>query len=122
MFRHWHFNGFPVRGSEMRKMFDKTALLNWLQEHSPVLFAVGLTLAMAVLRIIHRGGTVSEMLIEGPSCMLVTLSLIPVLEYFELSTNLATAAGIWIGYFGVRKVMRWVEGIANARLSDSGDK
>ena len=122
MLRHWHFNGFPVRGSEMRKMFDKTALLNWLQEHSPVLFAVGLTLVMAILRIIHRGGTVSEMLIEGPSCMLLTLSLIPVLEYFELSTNLATAAGIWIGYFGVRKVMRWVEGVANTRFSDSGDK
>ena len=78
----------------MRKMFDKTALMAWLQEHSPVVYAVGLTLVMAILQTIHRGGTWCQVLIEGPICMLLTLSLIPVLEHFELSQNLATAAGI----------------------------
>ena len=106
----------------MHKMFDKTALLTWLQEHAPALYAVGLTLVMAILRIKYRGGSWCEALFEGPICMLLTLSLIPVLEYFELSANLATAAGIWIGYFGVRKVARWVEGVANTKLSKSGEE
>ena len=90
--------------------------LAWLHQHSPVIYAAGLALVMAILQTIHRGGTWCQALLEGPICVLLTLSLIPVLEHFELSPNLATAAGIWIGYFGVRKVAGWVERVADSKI------
>lgn len=90
--------------------------LAWLHEHTPVLYAACLTLATAVLRVIYRGGTWCQALLEAPICMLLTLSIIPVLRFFDLSQDLATAAGVWIGYFGVRKVAGWVERVADVRL------
>lgn len=91
-------------------------MLAWLHHHAPVLYAVGVALLTAMLRIRYRGGTWCQALLEGPICMLLTLSVIPILEHFELSPNLATAAGVWIGYFGVRKVADWVERLADSKL------
>lgn len=102
------------------KPYTWAVVLAWLHEHTPALYAIGAALATTVLRVRYRGGTWCQALLEGPLCMLITLSVIPVLEHFELSQNLATAAGIWIGYFGVRKVSGWVEGAAKARLPRQG--
>lgn len=98
------------------KPYTWAIVLAWLHEHAPVMYAVGLSLAMTVLRTFHRGGTWCHALLEGPMCMLFTLSLIPILELFELPQNLASAAGIWIGYFGARKVSALVERYANTKL------
>ncbi|MGS0737983.1 phage holin, lambda family [Pseudomonas sp. GG8] len=98
------------------KPYTWAIVLAWLHEHASMMYAVGLSLVMTVLRTFYRGGTWCQALLEGPMCMLFTLSLIPVLELFELSQNLASAAGIWIGYFGARKVSSLVERYASAKL------
>jgi hypothetical protein len=35
---------------------------------------------------------------------LITIGLIPLLEYFGLSQNFATAAGVFIGFLGVKEI------------------
>lgn len=91
-------------------------LLAWLHEHAPVVYAACLALVTAALRIRYRGGTWCQALLEAPICMLLTLSVAPILEQFELSQDLATAAGVWIGYFGVRKVAGWIERVADTKI------
>lgn len=98
------------------KPYTWAVVLAWLHEHTPVLYAALMALVMAILRVRYRGGAWGQALLEGPICVLLTLSLIPILEHFELSQNLATAAGVWIGYFGVRKVAGLVERYADLRL------
>lgn len=98
------------------KPYTWAMVLAWLHQHAPIVYAALATFLMAFLGVMRRGGTICQALLEAPMCMLMTLGLIPVLEHFELPHNLAIAAGVWIGYFGVRKVAGWVQRIAKAKL------
>jgi lambda family phage holin len=79
-------------------------VMAWLSQHSPTIYAAAASAAMAVLRIIYGGGTRRQALLEATICMLLTTSLISVLEYFGLPSSLATPAGIWTGFLGVKKI------------------
>jgi hypothetical protein len=46
--------------------------------------------------------------------------LIPVLEYFGLPQNLATAAGVFIGFLGVKKLADIADRIAEIRFPTRG--
>ncbi|MDD1979637.1 MULTISPECIES: phage holin, lambda family [Pseudomonas] len=43
-------------------------------------------------------------ILEGILCGLIGTSLMPVLEYFSLPTNLAVFAGCMVGFIGVEKL------------------
>nr|EKU7696648.1 phage holin, lambda family [Pseudomonas aeruginosa]EKU7703114.1 phage holin, lambda family [Pseudomonas aeruginosa]EKX7594838.1 phage holin, lambda family [Pseudomonas aeruginosa]EKX7602691.1 phage holin, lambda family [Pseudomonas aeruginosa] len=74
------------------------ALLAWLSAHYPQLYAAGLSFVVALTRVIYGGGTRRQALLEATLCTLITLGLIPVLEWFGLPQNMATAAGVFTGH------------------------
>ena len=47
------------------------------------------------------------MFLEGILCGLIGTSLMPVLEYFSLPTNLAVLAGCMVGFIGVEKLREY---------------
>ena len=90
--------------------------LAWLSQHSPTIYAATLSFVMAALRIIYGGGTRRQAMLEATICMLLTTSLIAVLEYFGLPSSLATPAGIWIGFLGVKKIAELADRFADFKL------
>ncbi|MGH8346850.1 MAG: phage holin family protein, partial [Pseudomonas sp.] len=48
----------------------------WLSQHSQTIWAAFLSLCMTVLRVFYTGGTWKDALIEGPMCVLLSLSII----------------------------------------------
>ena len=51
------------------------ALIAWVIAHQPQLGAAGLSVAIAVLRVVYGGGSRRQMLLEGALCGLITLAL-----------------------------------------------
>ena len=96
--------------------------LAWLSQHSPTIYAATLSFVMAALRIIYGGGTRRQALLEATICMLLTTSLIAVLEYFGLPSSLATPAGIWIGFLGVKKIADMADRFADFKLPRRSDR
>lgn len=66
------------------------AMIAWLLLHQPQLYAAGLSIGIAVLRVMYGGGTSRQMYLEGALCGLVTLSLVPLLEWMGLPQSMAT--------------------------------
>ena len=64
-----------------------------LSQHSPTIYAATLSFLMAALRIIYGGGTRRQAMLEATICMLLTTSMIAVLEYFGLPSSLALLWG-----------------------------
>ncbi|HCF4224822.1 TPA: phage holin, lambda family [Pseudomonas aeruginosa] len=106
------------------KMPDKpdtwAALLAWLSQHAPIIYASLLSWAMAMARIIYGGGTRRQALLEATLCTLITLGLIPVLEWFGLPQNMATAAGVFTGFLGVKKIAEFADRIADWKFPRRG--
>lgn len=88
----------------------------WLSQHSPTICAGLASALMAAVRIIYGGGTRRQALLEATICTLLTISLIAVLEYFGLPSSLATPAGIWIGFLGVKKIADLADRFADFKL------
>lgn len=76
----------------------------WFSQHEPVLYAAGMSVVIAVLRVIYGGGTRRQMTIEGVLCGALTLSIVPALEFFGLPQSMATFAGGMVGFLGVEKL------------------
>lgn len=83
------------------------ALLAWLQSVAPSLYALALSVTVAVLRVIYGGGSHRQMILEGALCGLATLTLVPLLEYFGLPQSMATFVGGSVGFLGVEKLREW---------------
>jgi len=83
------------------------ALAAWLESVAPSLYALGLSVAIAVLRVVYGGGNARQMALEGALCGLATLTLVPLLEYFGLPQSMATFAGGAVGFIGVEKLREW---------------
>lgn len=85
------------------------ALLAWLSLHQPQIYA-GLTAGLtALVRVIYGGGGRRQMILEGALCGLIAVSLVPVLEYLSLPSNLATFAGCMVGFMGVEKIRDYAD-------------
>ena len=85
------------------------ALLAWLSLHQPQIYA-GLTAGLtALVRVIYGGGGRRQMVLEGALCGLIAVSLVPVLEYLSLPSNLATFAGCMVGFMGVEKIRDYAD-------------
>ncbi|WP_443690406.1 phage holin, lambda family [Pseudomonas sp.] len=108
----------------MKLMPDKpdtwVIALAWLSQHSPTLYAAALSALMAAVRIIYGGGTRRQALLEATICTLITIGLIPVLEYFGLPQNFATAAGVFIGFLGVKKLADMADRFAEFKFPTRG--
>lgn len=95
-----------------------TAALAWLQTIAPSLYAFGLSVTVAVLRVVYGGGTSRQMILEGALCGLATLTLVPLIEYFGLPQSMATFIGGCCGFIGTEKLrdlaIRWGEKKASA--------
>jgi len=91
----------------------------WLSQHSSTVWAGVLSLVMAALRIFYAGGTLKDALIEGPMCVLLSLSLIWLLSFFGLPEALAQPIGIWVGFLGVKKVGKLADRYADTKLPKS---
>lgn len=93
----------------MPKMPEKSpelwaALVAWLQVNAPQLYALLLSVAIAVLRVIYGGGSRRQMILEGALCGLATLAMVPLLAYFGFPQDMATFAGGAVGFVGVEKL------------------
>lgn len=80
------------------------ALIAWVIAHQPQLGAAGLSVAIAVFRVMYGGGNRRQMLLEGALCGLITLALVPLLEWMGLPQGMATFAGGAVGFMGVEKL------------------
>ncbi|WP_371319155.1 phage holin, lambda family [Pseudomonas sp. PDM26] len=109
--------------AEMLSMPDKpdtwAIVFTWLSQHSQTIFAAFLSLCMTVLRVFYTGGTWKDALIEGPMCVLLSLSIIWGFELMGLSPSLAQPVGIWVGFLGVKKVAYWADRIAESKFPQS---
>lgn len=104
----------------MSNMPDKpdtwAVALAWLSQHSPLLYAAGLSCAMAVLRITYGGGTRRQILVEGAICGGLTLTIISGLEFFGLPQSMSTFVGGWVGFLGVEKVRAIADRVTDFKL------
>ena len=89
------------------------AALAWLHAIAPSLYAFGLSVTIAVLRVVYGGGSKRQMVLEGALCGLATLTLVPLLEYFGLPQSMATFVGGSVGFMGTEwlrdMATRWGE-------------
>lgn len=90
--------------------------LAWLSQHSPLLYAAGLSCGMAVLRITYGGGTRRQMLVEGAICGGLTLTIISGFEFFGLPQSMSAFVGGWVGLLGVDKVRSIADRVTDFKL------
>lgn len=90
--------------------------LAWLSQHSPLLYAAGLSCVMAGLRITYGGGTRRQVLVEGAICGGLTLTMISGLEFFGLPQSMSTFVGGWVGFLGVEKVRTIADRVTDFKL------
>ncbi len=98
----------------MPKMHDKdpslwAALLAWFSVHQPQLYAFLLSVGIAVLRVVYGRGSRRQMFLEGALCGLVTLALVPLLEWLGLPQSMATFVGGAVGFMGVEKIRDYAD-------------
>ncbi|MBI7277208.1 phage holin, lambda family [Pseudomonas aeruginosa] len=93
-----------------------SAALAWLTTVSPQLYALALSVVVAVTRVIYGGGTRRQALMEGALCGLVTLTIVPLLTYFNLPENMAAFAGGFVGFLGVEKIRAVAERYVNSKV------
>ncbi|MFI0472956.1 phage holin, lambda family [Halomonas sp. HMF6819] len=80
------------------------ALMDFILSVWPQIYAAGLAMLIALVRAIHAGGRPMKSFLEAVLCGFLTLSLMPLLEYFGISQNMAVAAGAAIAFLGVEWV------------------
>ncbi|MGO2711584.1 phage holin, lambda family [Pseudomonas helleri] len=98
-------------------MLDKNPdLLAWLQAVSPSLYAFGLSITVAALRVIYGGGGMRQAILEGSLCGLATLTMVPLLEWLGLPSGMATFAGGLVGFLGVDKFRQLADRIVTERV------
>ena len=95
------------------------ALIAWVIAHQPQLGAAGLSVAIAVFRVMYGGGNRRQMLLEGALCGLITLAPVPLLEWMGLPQGMATFAGGAVGFMGVEasRLLRPVPISQSARVT-----
>lgn len=108
----------------MQKMPDKpdtwALLMVLLSQYGPNIYAAGLSVAMAWLRVIYGGGKARQALLEGAICGGLTLTIISGLEFFGLPSGFATFVGGWVGFLGVDKIRLYADRYANFKLPTRG--
>lgn len=92
------------------------AFVAWVASHHPQLYAFGLSVAIAVVRVIYGNGGWRQMVLEGALCGLATLTLVPLLAYFGLPDSMATFVGGAVGFMGVEKLREYADRIIGKKI------
>ena len=92
------------------------ALCAWAAMHAAQLYAFGLSVAIAVVRVIYGKGGWRQMLLEGALCGFATLTLVPLLAYFGLPESMATFAGGAVGFMGVEKLREYADRLIGRKV------
>lgn len=92
------------------------AFVAWVASHHPQLYAFGLSVAIAVVRVIYGNGGWRQMALEGALCGLATLTLVPLLAYFGLPDSMATFVGGAVGFMGVEKLREYADRIIGKKI------
>lgn len=95
------------------------AVCAWAAMHAAQLYAFGLSVAIAVVRVIYGKGGWRQMLLEGALCGLATLTLVPLLAYFGLPESMATFAGGAVGFMGVEKLREYADRIIGRKVDQA---
>ena len=95
------------------------AVCAWAAAHAAQLYAFGLSVAIAVERVIYGKGGWRQMLLEGALCGLATLTLVPLLAYFGLPESMATFAGGAVGFMGVEKLREYADRIIGRKVDQA---
>ncbi|MGF6393395.1 phage holin, lambda family [Pseudomonas plecoglossicida] len=80
------------------------AVLTWVLVHQLQLYAAGLSLMIAALRVVYGGGGCRQTILEAALCGLITLALVPLLDWLLLPQGMAAFAGGAVGLMGVEKL------------------
>lgn len=92
------------------------ALAGWWAAHQGSFHAMGLSIVIAVIRVIYGGGKLRQMVLEGIMCGLATLSIIPLLEWMGLPDSMASFAGGMVGFLGVDKLRELAEQFGRSKV------
>lgn len=92
------------------------AFFAWVASHHPQLYAFGLSVAIAVVRVVYGNGGWRQMVLEGALCGLATLTLVPLLAYFGLPDSMATFVGGAVGFMGVEKLREYADRIIGKKI------
>lgn len=92
------------------------AFVAWVASHHPQLYAFGLSVAIAVVRVIYGNGGWRQMVLDGALCGLATLTLVPLLAYFGLPDSMATFVGGAVGFMGVEKLREYADRIIGKKI------
>lgn len=92
------------------------AFVAWVASHHPQLYAFGLSVAIAVVRVIYGNGGWRQMVLEGALCGLATLTLVPLLAYLGLPDSMATFAGGAVGFMGVEKLREYADRLIGKKI------
>ena len=92
------------------------SLLAWVGSVAPQFYAPALSVAIAVLRVIYGGGGRKQMVLEGLLCGLATLSIVPLLEWLGLPSNMATFAAGMVGFVGVEKLREYADRLIGRKI------
>lgn len=103
-------------------METKEALLSWLAEHAPVIYAAGLSAVIAVLRVTYAGGTLRQKGLEGLMCGTVTLAAVSGLSIFGLQTSASAFVGGLLGFIGVDQARAMALRFLGKKADDGGSK
>lgn len=85
------------------------ALANWFAAYA---YAPLLAFAIAVVRGLHAGGKPMKTILEGAMIGLITLGIVPLLEYFKMPGDLSIFAGSFMAFVGVEWVRDRVDAFA----------
>lgn len=91
----------------MKRMHDRPEmawLATWLQENYPILYAAGLSAAIAGSRLMLGGGSLRRIAIESVVCGLITLAASNGLALFGIPQEYAPFFGGIIGLIGAEGV------------------
>lgn len=92
------------------------AFIAWMASHHPQIYAFGLSVAIAVFRVVYGKGGWRQMVLEGALCGLATLTLVPLLAYLGLPDSMATFAGGAVGFIGVEKLREYADRLIGRKI------
>ena len=85
------------------------ALIAWVVTYG---YAPTLAFAIAVMRGLHTGGRPMRTLLEGAMIGLMTLALVPLLQYLDLPVKLSIFLGSFAAFVGVEWIRERVDAVA----------
>lgn len=91
------------------------ALCAWAAMHAAQLYAFGLSVVTAILRVAYTRGKWQQMALEGALCGLGTLTLVPLLTYFNMPESMATFIGGMVGFLGVEKFREYADKVVGKK-------